>query len=117
MLVDPFGNRFVSGPSPNPADKGRIVDLLVEISQPIENDEFTYDIDGLKVADFVTPAFYSASVDPNTKLSFRGSLKSPRKIEKPGYSSWTVPETHEWYQETWFDGDAPKYNALGKLGG
>jgi hypothetical protein len=117
MLVDPWGNHFIVGPSPNPADNGRVVNFLVEISQPIENNELAYDIDGLKVSDFVTPAFYSAFVDSTTKLSFRGSLKSTRKVEKPGYLSWTVPETHEWYQETWFDGETPKYHGLGKLGG
>src|SRR5262249_21690232 len=59
MLVDPFGNRTISAPSPNPADNGKEVDILVEIAQPVEGKERGHRIDGVLVTDFVTPAFYT----------------------------------------------------------
>jgi hypothetical protein len=37
------------------------------------------------------------------------------KILKNGYLSWVAPDTQEWFQQTWFDGDAPQIRTLGKI--
>lgn len=88
MLADPFGNRTISGPSPNPADKGKIVNLLVEVAQPVEGEENDYEIDGVKVSDFVTPAFFGVTKKKESHYSFRGAVKEPLKIAKGGFLSW-----------------------------
>jgi hypothetical protein len=115
MLVDPFGNRFILGPSPDPADHGAIVKLLTEICQPVEGKEHGYLIDGILVSDFVTPAVYDAIDGSGTKYSFQGHAKSPRKALKGGFMSWMVPETKVWHQALWLDGDEPSYRDIGKF--
>jgi hypothetical protein len=115
MLVDPQGNRLISGPSPNPSDKGKIVNFLVEVAQPLGGAEAGYTLDGVSVADFARPEFYDATKNKVAKYDFTGAAKKPFKILKGGYMSWVVPDTSEWFQETWFDGDAPTIRSLGKI--
>src|SRR5262249_9011448 len=108
MLVDPLGNRMSPGPSPNPADKDKTVNFLVQIADPVESKENAYKIDGILVSDFVTPAFYSISRANDARLSFNGAAKDPFRITKGGYMSWQVPETMEWHQARWFFGERPE---------
>jgi hypothetical protein len=115
MLIDPLGDRFTPGPSPDPADNGKVVYFLVEICQPVQDKDHAYTIDGTMVSDFVTPAFYSVSKVLDTRLSFRGAAKSPFNVLKNGYMSCMVPETNEWHQVTWYVGEAPEYRDLGKI--
>jgi hypothetical protein len=115
MLADPWGNRLTPGPSPNRLDKGKIVHFLVEICNPVENAEYAYKIDDVMVSDFTTPAFYRLPQTEESRFSFNGAVKEPLKILRGGYISWKVPETKEWHQQTWFEGDRPRFVSLGKL--
>jgi hypothetical protein len=114
MLVDPSGNRIVVASSPNPADNGKSVRVLVEIAQPVEAAEFAYSIDGILVSDFVTPAFYNSSDNGGMKYSYTGAAKTRMKILKGGFLSWEDPATSEWSQEIFF-GQAPEFRNLGKI--
>jgi len=115
MLVDPFGKRTIPGPSPNPADRSKVVNFLVEICQPVGGN--AYKIDGVQVSDFVKPAFYDPLKKDETgePYSFKGTVKEPGKIAKGGYMSWQDKETNEWHQATWFLGEAPVFRNLGKI--
>src|SRR5262249_25049617 len=115
MLVNPSGSRMISGPSPNPADNGKLVKFLVEIAQPLGGADTAYKIDDVLVSDFATPAFYDATRDKEAKFSFTGAAKSPLKILKGGFMSWLAADAAEWFQTIWFDGDAPQFRSLGKL--
>lgn len=115
VLTDPQGNRFISAPSPNPADKGKPVAILVEIPDPCEAAEFAYKIDDLLVSDFVIPEYYSAAENHKRRYSFSGAVTKPRAVLKGGYLSWRDAETEEWFQSTWFDGDKPVFRSLGKI--
>jgi hypothetical protein len=42
MLVDPLSNRMVPGPSPNPADGGKKVEILLEVATPVESADSAY---------------------------------------------------------------------------
>jgi hypothetical protein len=117
MLVDPAGNRLKLCRSPNPADGDKVVNVLVEISQPVEGIEHSYRIDGVVVSDFVTPSFYDATVKSGIKYSYTGAAVDPLKILKAGYISWIDPVSKEWYQQIWFDGDKPDVRSLGKIDG
>jgi hypothetical protein len=112
MLVDPFGNRLIQCPSPNPADGGKLTAVLVEIAQPVEAEEFAYSIDGVTVSDFVTPNFYDGK--PAAKYSHTGAASKPLTILKGGYISWEEPVTKVWYQQTWFT-DGPEVRLVGKV--
>jgi hypothetical protein len=114
MLINPFGTLFIQGPSPNPVDKGKIVDFSVEISAPVGGEENGYSIDGVLVSDFVTPAFFEPSKRKGVRYSFTGSAKEPLKILRAGFLSWNDKETNELYQWTW-SGTEPLFKNLGKL--
>jgi hypothetical protein len=113
MLVDPFGNRLVAGQSPKKG-QGR-VEFLVEVCDPSESKEFSYTVNGVTVSDFYTPKYFAPVAEANAQYSFKGVIKKPRQVLKGGYLSWHDPKTDHWFQETFFDGDKPKFVDLGRL--
>lgn len=82
MLVDPWGNRTISCPSPDPADKGKMADVLVEIAPPVESSGEGYSVNGIFVTDFVTPAYYDVLGGKGTQYDFTGSVKKPLSVLK-----------------------------------
>lgn len=110
MLADPFGNRFVAGPSLKPG-QGR-VNYLLEVCDPSE--AFTYTVNGVNVSDFYTPEFFSPVKTPGTRYSFMGVIPGPRTVLRGGYISWMVPQTGEWFQLQHF-GNTPRLVSLGRL--
>ncbi|MCX5009926.1 hypothetical protein OG765_02840 [Streptomyces sp. NBC_00555] len=115
MISDPYGNRLVAGPSPHP-DQGR-VEFLVEVADPSESAEFGYTVNGMLVSDFFTQRFYDPVAVEGVRYSFGGHIKAPRQVLRGGYISWREPVTGEWWQQTWFKGNAPKFVNLGHLTG
>ncbi|MGR4878324.1 hypothetical protein ACIPUC_02660 [Streptomyces sp. LARHCF249] len=115
MLVDPFGDQLVAGPSPHP-DQGR-VEFLVEVADPSEAAEFGYTVNGMLVSDFFTQRFYDPVTVEGVRYSFGGHIKAPRQVLRGGYISWREPVSGEWWQQTWFKGSQPKFRNLGRLTG
>jgi len=115
MLVDPFGRRLTEGQSPKP-DQGR-VQFLVEPCDPSEAAEFAYVIDGVTVSDFYTPKYFSTVFNPADRYSHTGAISKPRQVLQGGYLSWHDPVTDEWFQETFFQGNQPRFRNLGRLTG
>jgi hypothetical protein len=113
MLADPFGNRLIAGDSPMEG-QGR-VQILVEVSDPSEDASFGYTVNGVLVADFYTPNFFDPIAADSVRYSFTGAISEPRQVLKGGYLSWVDPTTNDWWQETWFDGDAPAFRNIGPL--
>lgn len=105
MLCDPFGRRLVAGQSPEDG-QGR-VQFLVEVCDPCEADEFAYSINGVTVSDFYTPHYFDPVTSTGVRYSFNNSLTQPREVNTGGYLSWYVAATGDWWQRTWFDGNAP----------
>jgi len=113
MLVDPFGRRLTEGQSPKQG-QGR-VEFLVEPCDPSEATQFAYLINGVTVSDFYTPKYFSTVANPADRYSHTGAIKRPRQVLKGGYLSWHDPVTDHWFQETFFQGNAPKFRDLGQL--
>lgn len=113
MLVDPFGNRLMAGDSPK-ADQGR-VQILVEACDPSEAADFAYSVNGVLVSDFYSPRFFDPVAAPGVRYSFTGAIEEPRQVLRGGYLSWLEPVSNSWWQETFFDGDAPSFRNLGPL--
>jgi hypothetical protein len=111
MLADPFGNRVVAGQSPKP-DQAR-VEFLVEVCDPSEADGFGYTVNDILVSDFYTPHFFDPVKADGVRYSFTGAITAPRTILEGGYLSWHDPVSDHWWQQTWFGGNAPKFNDLG----
>ncbi|TMA97253.1 MAG: hypothetical protein E6J74_05750 [Deltaproteobacteria bacterium] len=113
MLVDPFGNRLVSGPS-GMKGQGR-VRFLVEICDPSEDTPYAYRSNGILVSDFYTPDYFDPVTSPNIRYSFSGAIKHPRQVLKGGYLSWHEPKSDHWFQETFFSGNKSRFRDLGKF--
>ena len=111
MLVDPFGNQRIAGQSVSP-DQGR-VEYLLEISDPVSAK--WYQVNGVKVSDFLTPRFFDPVQAPGVKYSFMGNLTGPRQILFDGYLTWFEPVSAEWWQQSWFAGDQPTIRNLGPV--
>jgi hypothetical protein len=113
ILVDPFGNRMMAGPSPKKG-QGR-VEFLVEVCDPSEDTPFAYRVNGIVVSDFYTPNYFDPIAAPGVRYSFTGAIKAPRQVLRGGYLSWHDPVTDHWFQETFFSGPKPTFRDIGKI--
>ena len=115
MLADPFGNRLVTGDSPNPKRPAR-VDFLVEICDPCEKPSLGYTVNGVRVSDFYTPRYFDpaqpASPVP-ARYDFMGHITQPRQVLPDGYLSWREGDG-VWFQELFF-GKKPEFKKIGKF--
>jgi hypothetical protein len=102
MLADPFGNRTIAGaPPPNapaPVSKFSRVLYLVEVCDPCEADNCAYEVNGIKLSDFITPHYYDPNGAAGMLYSFRGNIKEPHTVLEGGYVSFGNPVDNHWYQ-------------------
>lgn len=70
-LADPLTSRM---------GEGSFAPYIVEVADPVEED--TYEIDGVTVTNFVTPAYFGFNAD--TRYDKMGLLKSPAPTLRPG---------------------------------
>jgi len=102
MLVDPFGNRTLAGTPPPGSPKpiagfSRVV-YLVEVCDPCEADKYAYEVNGIRLSDFITPHYYDPNGATGVQYSFRGSVKEPHTVLEGGYVSFGNPVDNHWYQ-------------------
>lgn len=112
MLVDPFGDRFVTSDSLLP-DQGRVA-FLVEVCDPCQDKQFGYPVNGLILADFYTPSFFDPVAAPGVRYSFKGAIRRPKQILKNGYITWRTFDTQEWFQANLF-GNQIAFDNLGQF--
>jgi hypothetical protein len=94
MLVNPYGRRFVSGPSLEPGTRGRAVQYLHEVCGPCQT--FSYVIDGVEVSDFVLAGYYQpGSAGPVDRMA---RLAGPFDVPTGGFLSWLDPADNRWRQ-------------------
>jgi hypothetical protein len=113
MLADPFGNRVMAGDSPM-SNQGR-VEFLVEVCDPSEATQFGYSVNSILVSDFYTTHYFDPVRAAGVQYSFTGAITEPRQVLQGGYLSWRDPVTDEWWQETFFTGNRPRFRKLGRL--
>jgi hypothetical protein len=111
MLVDPYGNRMhtsraIKIDGDNVVDATGVFNYLVEACDPCEANDFGYQIGGILVSDFITPAYYESGVTPGRPCSFKGNITRPRELLKGGYISYVQPDG-SWNQILWVDPSAP----------
>lgn len=107
MLVDPYVDRFIPGPSPRP--DGFASEFLVEICDPCQ--ATPYHVEGVAVSDFVTPAYYTGEGEP---YSHTGTIEQPRHVPRGGYLRWRERDTGHWWRLSFF-GSQPDLEDLGTL--
>ncbi|PYS88966.1 MAG: hypothetical protein DMF64_18860 [Acidobacteria bacterium] len=84
MLADPDVNgvHWIERP------KGEPILYAVEVCDPVEADQYGYEIDGVLVSDFVTPAYFETFHKYNSvQFDFRRHLTRPLEILADGYMS------------------------------
>jgi Cdc6-like AAA superfamily ATPase len=106
MLVDPHSNRVPFGQSPKPG-QGQ-VNFLVQVCDPCRT--ISYEIDGVPLSDFVTPAYYDGS---ESTLDVHGAIGRPLEVLENGMLTWREPETKHWWQLT--NDGTPDFRDLGVL--
>jgi hypothetical protein len=112
MMVDPFGDRLIAGPSLK-EDQGR-VEYLVEVADPSEAAEFGYTVNGILMSDFYGPRFFDPVAAQGVQYSFTGAITEPRQVLRGGYISWLEPRSEHWWQLLHFRAD-PEFRDLGRL--
>lgn len=105
MIVDPWGSQMHGGRLPASLETGfsrfglksarSRVRYLLEVCDPPEN--FTYEIGGLPMSDFLTPQWYRSDPGLQLKYSFTGACKAPREVAVGGYVSF-CNDHNEWFQ-------------------
>jgi hypothetical protein len=109
MLADPTGQ--TTRPGPSPKQDGKTVEILVEVCDPCQGSRWAYEIDGIPVSDFCTPAFYGGAAGP---WSYRGNIKAAHQVLKDGYLIWHDPAAQLWWRRDYLGSDPTDY-ALGPM--
>jgi hypothetical protein len=104
MLIDPYGNRTIVGPSPR-SDQGS-VEFLVDICDPCEDARYGYTVNDVLVSDFCTPEFLAQIPSGKERYSFTGAVEAPYQVLPGGRLSWYDPATNRWWQRNHFGGAA-----------
>jgi hypothetical protein len=82
MLGDPTANRCVAATDAN----GSPVIYALEVADACEDDSLAYEIDGVKVSDFVKPAWFDSWRAPGSvKFDVQGHVTAPFQLLKGGY--------------------------------
>lgn len=95
MLADPESNLMAIVTKPD----GSIGFYAYEICDPVEDDRYGYEIDGVTVSDFVLPSWFEPSRVEGERFSFTWSVRNPLEIAVGGYISYM--DAHmpgEWQQ-------------------
>lgn len=115
MLVDPFGRRLVLCADPRGASFGK-ARVLVEACDPCE--DFSYDVLGIQLSDFVEPGYYGSHRwsfgKAGPTLSYLGHIQKPLTVAKGGYLSW-VAEDGNWWQFQFFGASLQTVNISAKM--
>jgi hypothetical protein len=96
LLLDPDLNLCAQVDAPD----GHPVFYGLEICDPVENDACAYEIDGIKVSDFVLPAYYEGFHKEGKQYDYCNLLKRPcPELLPDGYISFYDPTTGRGWQE------------------
>ena len=101
MMLDPLASALV--PGPNPKD-GNLALHTYEVCDAVERTD--YDIDGVRVSNFVTPSFFTVGDEPATRNDFLGiGVESFRAL--PGsHLAYFRLDTNRW--ETHVEANLPR---------
>lgn len=72
-----------------------------EVCDACEDDQFAYDINGVKVSDFVTPQWFQNNVHPaGTKFDYMNHIGTPLQLLTGGYIGLLQFHSHGWSSKT-----------------
>jgi len=101
MLGNPFAKNTVKGPWPPPHHQTRIVHYDMEMCDPVEDARYGYLIDGIKLSDFITPAYFGLKSKEPQRFSFRRTLHAAYTLSRKGFQGFTDNDGQAWTAERW----------------
>lgn len=96
MMVDPFGNKLLTAFSIRPGGEQLMVDYLVEVCDPCQDEANAYVVNDLALSDFCTPDYYGPTTSATARCSFMGKLTKQRQVLPGGYLNFRDPGTQAW---------------------
>jgi hypothetical protein len=99
LIGDPEVNLLVMGPHPNPSEK-RDVFHWYEMCDAVQSE--TYEIDGVKVSNFVLPLYFTGGDEFDGRNDFLGTIRPDKSTLKSfgvnpgGYVGFFDPETQNY---------------------
>lgn len=99
LAMDPDVNLLAQGPHPDPKEKGRIVYHWYELCDAVQDS--TYEIDDVKVANFVLPPYFTTGDQHKNHNDFMGTQIRSFGVGPGGYVGFFDPETQQ--HETYVD--------------
>jgi hypothetical protein len=114
MLLNPFGQRTISAPSPR-SDQGP-AEILIEACSAFGDVSRAYLVNDVPVADFCTPAYYEAGLRrANERYSFGGgSFNAALQLLRGGHLAWFDAISNSWWLRSHHD-EHPSDVSLGAL--
>ena len=108
MLIDPTGSATRSGRKMVVQggvlqDIEGTVDYILEACDPVEDESYAYEINGVKVSDFYTPRYFDDAKTGGVRYTYRDQLSRPREVGRNGYLSWHDPVADQLQQLRNFD--------------
>lgn len=97
MAMDPEVNLLAQGPHPDPNEGGRIVYHWYELCDAVQGE--TYEIDGVTVANFVLPLYFTQREEHQNHNDFLGIKLPSFGVAKGGYVGFFDPKTGK--HDTW----------------
>jgi hypothetical protein len=70
LIIDPTANILVPGPDPRPGQQSNVVLHTYEVCDAVERT--SYEIDGIRVSNFLTPQWFAEGNAPGTRNDFLG---------------------------------------------
>jgi hypothetical protein len=113
MLADPDVNLTVEVDDAH----GRPVFYSYEICDPVESDSLAYEIDGVKVSNFVLPSYFESFHKEGKRYDYRGALKGPAPALAPdGYLSVYDPASGRGWSQIYAEMRPSNTSARPRLG-
>ncbi|MBF0275825.1 MAG: S8 family serine peptidase [Nitrospinae bacterium] len=105
LLADPEINLLVAGAHPNPEENGKEVFHWYEMCDAVQDQ--WYEIDGVKVSNFVLPLYFTRGDEEGSRNDFLGRIQEDGEtlrsfgVTEGGYIGYYNPESgeHETYQK------------------
>jgi hypothetical protein len=97
VIGDANVNQFAAGPHPDPNERGRMVFHWYEMCDAVQAE--SYDVDGIRVSDFVLPLYFTIGEQPGARNDFLGTSLQSFGVNPGGYVGFFDPVRQD--METW----------------
>ena len=104
LLANPSANLTIFQPA---GEKGARF-FAYEVCNACEAEEFSYEVEGVRLSDFVLPSWFESFREPErTKFDFCGHINAPYQILRGGYALFYGAQSNRGWQ-TVFASDRPR---------